>query len=554
MSDRLTQSNAWNRARALKLHEHFQSAALAVQGGAKIGEALAQVRKLVDGLLLHFPGGEMRLELSKTTVRREWDYWNQGGRDGRAVEAHIRRPEALLCAYVAGCGGHRAMPRLLVKEFARRLTLPTGGRDKHGKSPITAVWATIRADYAAQRPLPGVDYAGVPMGAEIPWTYSTACRRKPARTLRALGNRGASAAKNISAYVSLDYSRLRKGELYTLDDVRLDITCIDEATGRAIEVVLYVFMEVASRMIVGYVLKPAAAIHQEDVDELLAHMLQVPGFGIGVDYVTHILFERGTVACSDAAKALLEGVTDGRLKVHRTGMVGGVRWVGQARDKARGNAAGKAVIESFNRWLHYALLHLPGQRGNDFGNQPQNLGDMNGAGFFERPKSGGARTMKGTLIDQAEQLAQFEIAAGRRVQLKLPMLRLFELNEAVRDAIKKHNTEPGHDYRGHGEFLEEEIAPRVWRETATAAPTRRHYTLHTSETAAAEMGAKERAIYWSAWGRVEKACPDLDRHAITRRVLGRNIPHAQLSRAQWAQLLSAFAAIVREAQPSSHQP
>lgn len=552
MSDRLTASSAWNRARALKLHEHFQSAALAVQGGAKIGDELDRVLRLLDGLLLQFPGGETILKISWTTINREWGYWNKGGREGKEHAENIRRPEALLLAYKAGCGGHKPMPRKLVAELQRRMTHTTGGRDKFKRSPISVAWDSIKADFKARRPLPGIDYDDYEIGAELPWHYSTACRKKAPRTLRAAGNLGASAAKNVSAYVSLDYSKLRKGELYTLDDVRLDIVCIDE-TGAAIEVVLYVFMEVASRMIVGYVMKPAAHITQEDVDELLSHMLQVPGFGIGIGYVTHILFERGAVACTEAAQALIEGVTDGNVKCHRTGMVGGVRWIGTARDKARGNAAGKAVIESFNRWLHYALLHLPGQRGNKFENQPENMGDMSGGSFLSS-----TRQMKGTLIDHAEQLAQFEFAGARRLKLRLPMLRLFELHDAVRGAIARHNTEPGHDYRGHGEHFEAEVRPGVWESTPQAAPSKRQYTLHTGTAigGAAGLGKREIGIYWGAWSRVAKARPDLDRHAVTRRVLGYPRKHTELTRAEWAQLLTAFAAIVREAKtaaPSIHQ-
>lgn len=551
MSDRLTQAKAWNRARALKLHEHFQTVALAVQAGSKVGNELDRVLRLLKGMLIKFPGGETALSLSWTTINREWGYWQKGGREGAEKDEHRQRPEALLLAYKAGCGGHKSMPRKLVAELHRRMTLTTGGRDKDGKAPITVAFNSLRTDFLARRPLPGIDYADHEVGAEFPWHYSTVCRNKAPRTLRALGNRGAAAHKGTAAYVSLDYSQLRKCELFTLDDVRLDITVIDE-TGDAIEVVLYVFMEVASRMIVGYVMKPAAHITQEDVDELLAHMLQVPGFGIGIGYVTHILFERGSVACSDAAQALIEGVTDNAVKIHRTGILGGVRWIGAPRDKSRGNAAGKAVIESFNRWLHYALLDLPGQRGNRFDNQPENMGDMGGARFFE---GCGRREMKGTLIDQAEQLAQFEIATNNRLKLKLPMLRIFELNEAVRAAIKRHNTEPGHDYRGHGQTFEAEVRPGVWQGTGQAAPSKRSYTLHTGEATggAAALSAKDRAIYWKCWQRVATARPDLDRHAITRRVLGYIRSHKDLTRAEWAKLLQAFAAIVRDAKSAASQ-
>jgi hypothetical protein len=64
------------------------------------------------------------------------------------------------------------------------------------------------------------------------------------------------------------------------------------------------------------------------------------------------------------------------------------------------------------------------------------------------------------------------------------------------------------------------------------------------------IGPRECAIYWAAWSKVAQARPDLDRHAITRRVLGENIAHKKLTKSQWAKLLSAFRAIAREARTS----
>lgn len=212
MSDRLSATQAWNRARALKLHEHFQTVRLAIDRGGKQGVELARVSRILDRSLLRIAGtdDEFILEASVKTLDKEYRYWRRGGRDGQERPEYQYRPEALLCAYKPGCGGFRAMPRELIKELHRRCTLTTGGRDKHGRSPISEAWKTIRRDYELQRPLPGIDYAGIPLGAEIPWTERTARRHKPAKALRALGNRGAGAHKELSAYVSLDYSQLRK--------------------------------------------------------------------------------------------------------------------------------------------------------------------------------------------------------------------------------------------------------------------------------------------------------------------------------------------------------
>src|SRR5581483_9786781 len=453
----LTNQSAWQRARAIKLHEHFKAIAVRLQGrGVKIGEELKRTAHLLDGRTLHFHGGSHVLRASPQTLRREWDRWNAAGPQRRTANA-------LLLQYRAGCGGRRAVPAKLVAEIHRRATMPTGGRDKHRRAPMSQVYKSLCDDFLARRPLPGIDYADWPEGAEFPWSQATILRKKPARALRLGGNLGFAAQKGASAYVLMDYSALRKCELYTLDDVRLDILCIDPRTGQAVQVVCYVMMEVASRFIVAYLLMPRHAINAMVVSELLVHGLQTPGFGIGVGYKTHILFERGATACSEAEQkvletltATLEGVTEepqSGIKVHRTSMNGGVRWVGAPRDKASGNAAGKGVIESFNRRLHYALLHLPGQRGNHWANTPENLG----------LKKLGERAAPGSLVAEAEKLARFNAEHGNRLALKLPLLTVPQLHAAVKDAIARHNHEPGHAYTDHGKFTEAEVSPGVWR-------------------------------------------------------------------------------------------
>jgi len=595
----------WQRTRAILLHDHFRGIATRLEhangAGLKLtgpdGE-LARMSFLLQGKLLNRPGEpEKTLDASIGTLRREWSRWNRGG----------RKSDALLLNYKPGVGGHKAMPEPLVMELQRRCTLPTGGRDKHGRSPVSVAWDSLCRDFLARKPLPGVDYDQYPVGAEIPWSYRTAVRKKPAKTLRALGNIGGAAHKAMGAYVSMDYSKLRKGELYTLDDVRLDILCIDHATRKVIQVNLYVLMEVASRCIVSFVMRPAAAIHAEDVDELLATGLQTPGFGIGVDYVTHILFERGTTACSEGAQLVLEGVTEGRIKVHRTSMNGGVRWIGSPADKKSGNAAGKGCIESFHRWLHFALLHLPGQRGNSWDNAPANLG-------YESESS---RTPH-SLAAETEKLAQFSLAAdqagigtdGRpRLVLKLDMLYMRQLHDAVRDAINRHNTESGHAYRGHGSHWENEIAPGVWRredaaplsltpslspelhaaDTSAPAPAR---NIHFDDTLLADTSLPPRqsapspattqspksyklnqpavelsigqknALYWNAWNKLKRAAAAADqpvqdefRFALTRRSLGAVVKIKAMTPDQFRKVLSCFDQVAAKyAAPSGNTP
>jgi hypothetical protein len=420
--------------------------------GIALMKGLADAATSLDGKVITsgIRNGERltkALRCSAKTLYKEWRRWQEGECQASALILNYKP-------------GKSKIPEALAAEIQRRTTLKTGGVNKDGLTPISDIYHWLCDDFANRRPIPGINYDLYPAGAEFPFHYATVVRAAPGKAERALGNRGVAAFKARAAHVTMDYSQLRKCELFTLDDVRLDLLCVNDL-GKAVTVKCYVLMEVASRYIVAFFLKPEADIKQEDVDELIAHGLQAPGFGVGRDYPTHILFERGTVACSDAAQVLLEGVTQVRegdrlargLVVHKTSMNGGITWVGSDRDRASGNACGKGVIESFMRRLHAALRRYPGQIGNKAEHAPASVGF-------------GAH-VPGSLIAETERLAKFAADFARsgkgRLKLQLPMLRVREVQVAVKEAIDKHNHEPGHKYADHGQFAQEEVEPGVWR-------------------------------------------------------------------------------------------
>src|SRR5436190_2858435 len=366
----ITNVKAWQRNRALTLHREFTELARQIKHeGIFLAAGVRTLARKLKGATVNAGvhvtrrGGEQRitkqLKVSAATLLREWYRWNANG----------STPDSLILDYKAG---QPQLPELLIAEIQRRCTLPMGGREK-GLAPVSKIYDWLRSDFREGAPIPGINYDDYPAGAEFPFSLTAVRKYAPTLAARALGNRGFAAFKAHACHVTMDYSQLRKCELFMLDDVRLDLLCVEDWSGDVTEVRCYILMEVASRSIAAFILKPKDAIKQEDVDELLAHGLQTPGFGLGVGYTTYIKFERGTVACSNAAQAVLEGVTEGRIQIIRTGMNGGVTWAGEARDRAVGNFAGKAVIESFMRRLHLALLHLPGQIGNRHEHTPASV-------------------------------------------------------------------------------------------------------------------------------------------------------------------------------------
>lgn len=464
----LSSAPTWQRDRATLLHRAFLGIERDLSAGAKLTPLISQLSTdLRDKaiIVLDHNGNEIDhrpLRASAGNLWRTLSQWREGGRN----------PEAILPRYKSA-GAARPVPDLLKSEIQRRASLPTGGRDKHARSPVSVVFKSLVTDWRAGKPIPGVGtwhdwwaedprtrHLSPPQQApEFPWCKKSIYRHSGNRALKAMGNIGAAAAQKHLTHLTLDYSQLRKCELYTLDDVRLDLVCLDDATGHVVECVAYIIMEVASRSIPAFMVKPAGSVKAEDVDELVARALQTPGYGIGVGYPTHIKFERGTVACSEAAQTVLESGSGGRIVIHRTGMDGTVRWVGAAADRSSGHAAGKAVIESFNRQLHYRLLHLPGQRGNNATNSPANLG-------VEDRHALNPGTKRDSVVKRAELLGEIRamaIAQGDKPTLDLPLLLFSQLRSEVEHAIRAHNIDPGHDYQGHSTRIEAEIAPGVWK-------------------------------------------------------------------------------------------
>jgi hypothetical protein len=453
----------WQRQRVAAIDAEFRRLHDSIEHeGAPLVAGLLAIETRLHGQPLD--GGKHTLKATYKTLIRLWYLWQRSGRKANAL---------LPCTTPAQAG----FPALLNNEIHRLASNNTGGRDKNGGGmEAGGIYKRFKKIWKAGGTLPGLGTwqewwqtqhpgkALPPVPPDFPWSYRTILRRMPPKAIAKLGNLGHAAASKHLPSMDRDYSKLRKCELYTLDDVRMDFVCLDELTGRVCEMTAYLLMEVASRCIVSFIIKPTDAIRAEDVDELLARGLQTEGFGLGVGYTTHIWFERGTVACSEAAQKVLEAFTDGGLKIHRTSMDGGVRWIGAATDKASGHSAGKAVIESFNRNLHRRLEHLPGQRGNRFDNQPANLG------VGESQAKDPSRSGKDTLRAASERLAQFKLtamAAGADVKIKLPILTATQGAAAVAAAVRDHNATRGHTMQGFHTITEAEVAPGIWREIET---------------------------------------------------------------------------------------
>lgn len=432
MSD-VTRITAIEQARAARLLAILHEINAEISDGAPRMNTVAKYAARHNGEEFTAPNGEKgTLRLSCKNLYRIFNEWEANPQAWSLVRKWS--------------GGRTSIPSELVAEIRRRAT-------QSGIPTASVAINSILKDWASGVSIPGVgtwrewwhaNHASKPApdrAPKFPWHPNTLYRYLPKKesALRAAGNLGISAALDYLVSVERDSSLLKPGEVYVLDDVRLDIVCHDVLTGKLTEARAYIMMDWGTRRIVAYTMRAGNALIEADVRALIARGLSSGGIR-PVGEITHIFLERGTVALGEAAENLLTMLSDGRVKIHRTGMIGGERWKGAGADKPVGNFRGKAVIEVFMRKLHIMLGGLQGQRGNRYENQPRNL-DFDGQKRNRR---------NGTLGEYSEALAMLEKDSKGRLRLELPYLWETELEEQLAAAIKEYNAARGHNMQGFG--------------------------------------------------------------------------------------------------------
>lgn len=441
------------REQALAYHEICQAVATSVALGISQRDAIDEAVAHNSGRMVQ--GDHNRfwpLPISAANLKRLYKKWCEGKR-------------SYLVFLPAWRPGKQKVSRDLIAEFNRRCT----GK---GQEYISVAIDTLHRDWREGREIPGLgnwrewwarNHSDQPLPQqppEFPVHTRTLYRHQPSRASKRWGNRGAAEAKKHMANPERDYGTLRPGELFVFDDVRLDLLCVDDQTGKPTEARCYIAMEASCRFIPALTLRPANAVVSADVDNLVVAALRT--IGSSPNYTTHLIFERGTLTMSRAAAHTIEQASEGRIKVHYTSMNGGRSWAGAPMDAGTGNWMGKGMIESFMRKLHTLMMHAPGQRGSDYHLQPANLG-WTGQGANAKP---------GTLADEASKLAAIDMAFDRRLRLNLGLMWLSEVNALLRAAMHEHNNDHEHSYPDFGRITQQEIQPGVWQALAalTTAP------------------------------------------------------------------------------------
>lgn len=448
IAPRLAHTSDIERARALRMQEICEELGKLIAGGKPVRKAAAVVVARHAGGVVQ-SGDQVRvISFTAGSLVNQYYRWDAAG----------RTPDAFVAA--SRYGRRREMPDDLVIELKRRCQLP-------GAVNNTPVINDLKAEWRRGLVVPGLgdwqswwrnEWPDLPLpehAPEFPFSDRTLHRYCPKRgsAARVRATQGKAAAAKLLPHVTLNYSNLKPGEMYVYDDVRLDVLCIDDATGLPTECKAYISYEVGSRLIPAFVFRPANAFVKTDIDELVVQSLQV--VGLNPDGSTKLMFERGTLTMSPRAGDVLKKVSGGQIVVIHNGMDAEVLFAGANADAGKGHWMGKGVIESLMRKIHLSLQQHTGQRGSSYAQQPDMLG---WGGEAKRPK-------RGTLADEASMLAQIQLAFGSRVKLNLGMLWVSEMRQILHGAVRMHNEQRGCKYQGHGFITQLETAPGIWEDS-----------------------------------------------------------------------------------------
>lgn len=445
---------------------------------------------------------------SKQNLYKIYKLWTNGGRK-TDPQGHPNGPtfepgdwRMLVPNYHNGSSG-------LPKEFIRHLVAEYSKTTRE-KDAWRAVCRRLALDWLGGAAIPGYPPAhewyrlnGLPMPdrqlvrpQDLPqgWSPSNlwraAKRALPRKSMRrAAQGQVNRMATNWAAQLLRDRSKLKPLELWTIDDVRLDLQARMFVDGRwqIVYVDALFALDVATGMVLGFGLKGQAtrgedteagraagtkmSIDGRDVRCLLLDILQ--RFGLP-PYLSRLLCENATAKLSNADEAAFLAMLPNRLEIDYTGMGHGqLLKSGFAEDWGRPGL--KGWIESWFRLLHTSINHLPGTTGRRY--------------ELTRGDHAGRIKYATTLVQRAEKLIQGPLTPDHPLseQLIFPVLTVEEVYRVVAEMVQALNWRVDHRLQGFERIFEWRDEQGRWR------PERDLDMLRPADRAGKELTARMEA-------------------------------------------------------------
>lgn len=327
-------------------------------------------------------------------------------------------------------------------EYYKQLCIENQRKSRPAWRKLIAQWQRWRnGDKRAA--VPGYDDCPPDCGRGWPegWSYDNLQRHAPSRFELTAARIGRSAAYKHRPLVFTTRVGLSVGQYYLFDDLWHDFKVNVIGQRHAQRLLQFHALDLFSGCNVARGLKPVMEDEITGVQQrlkevemvfLVAHVLGQ--FGYRKDG-TVLVVEHGTAAIREDLEKTIHDLTNGKVRVERSGMEGAAAFAGMYPGRGKGNWRFKAALESIGNLIHNETADIrliPGQVGKDRDHCPEEL--------HGREK----------LNDQLLQaiVAMIETQRERALMLRLPFL---EFNQAIAIVTEIHdriNARIDHDLEG----------------------------------------------------------------------------------------------------------
>ena len=361
------------RAKARILWEVCTRAATARNGERK--RLLEQEAQRLACLHVAVGGEVVRLPKSFPSLKRIFSLWQKSGCSWRVLvdawdlegERETKLPPAFLEYWRSLCQRNqrqkcKTMHRRLIAQWQRWIA-------GDAKSAIPGYAEPPAAD----------PNTGIPKG----WAYRNLMNHKPTKFEQVAASVGRSAAADFRPKVFTTRVGLKVGQYFVFDDLWHDnkVNVIGQRGAR--RPLEFHALDLFSGCKFAWGMKPVLEdevtgkmerLRESEMLFLVAHVLSAFGYR---DDGTVFLVEHGTATLREDLEQKLFDLTQGKVRVERSGIEGAAAFAGMYVGRGKGNFRFKAALESLGNLIHNELadvLEVPGQTGsNSRLNPPEEL-------------------------------------------------------------------------------------------------------------------------------------------------------------------------------------
>ncbi|MEI6492047.1 MAG: hypothetical protein WCO94_05825, partial [Verrucomicrobiota bacterium] len=346
----------------------------------------------------------------------------------------------------------RLFPKLQVKtvvrglpqeflEWAGGILLGNQRKSRPAYRDIVVRWEDWRRTGDRKYAIPGYDEPPRDCGKGHPagWHYSNLMRyAQPPRVERAIARLGTAAAKKFLPLIHSSREGVRWLEYIFFDDLMRDRNIIVPGYLNPVRMLQFGGLDYASGVYLKFGLRPDLPrkdgvrdrLKRRDFLFLVASLLME--YGYPLDYVMHMVVERGTATMNQAEARTLYDLSNGQIQVGYSSMEG--QFVLAWEESKSGNSDAKGPLESWHNLFHNYEGSYNGQVGKDRDHRP--------AALYGSDREAVALNKAGLLLTPEQ-----------RAGLRLPYSTFTEAHLQTLDTVARINSRRDHELEGFGKIL-----------------------------------------------------------------------------------------------------